>query len=537
VSITSLQVPTANGNVTLEVSPLKPLFILGRNGTGKSALVHRFAGQLAGSAIYLPGARPSYFDDESSSLTPASRRHLTQNLRAWDGQADTRWHPQAGTLRNVKAIHDLTATEVQFKIDAANEIQKDGKDSSAIALLQSGMSPLERVNAILRQSNLAITLVIESAEIKAVRDNNVFSLAKTSDGERIAIILVSEVVAAPTGSVFLIDEPELHLHRAIIVPLITSIIHENPDSTFIISTHELDLVSACPNASIAVIRNCFWPSPNSCHWEVDQVVEAGRIPEDIRIDILGSRRKILFVEGTPSSLDEPLYALLFPNVSVRSRESCREVERAVTGLLATQDIHHAEAFGMVDSDGMSQDQIAVFEAKSIYPLPVHSVESLYYAEEVLHAIAGRQAETFGIDRDTLLDEARMKAMAALNSEQTIEHLASRVAERQFRETVLQQIPRREDLVAANALSISITVPSTYQTEFARLKLLRDNNDIAAVVSRYPVRESGLLSALATGLRFSNRNDYEKAVLRRTSVDNELCDKLRRKVGALALKLG
>jgi hypothetical protein len=192
---------------------------------------------------------------------------------------------------------------------------------------------------------------------------------------------------------------------------------------------------------------------------------------------------------------------------------------------------------MVDSDGMSQDQIAVFEAKSIYPLPVHSVESLYYAEEVLHAIAGRQAETFGIDRDTLLDEARMKAMAALNSEQTIEHLASRVAERQFRETVLQQIPRREDLVAANALSISITVPSTYQTEFARLKLLRDNNDIAAVVSRYPVRESGLLSALATGLRFSNRNDYEKAVLRRTSVDNELCDKLRRKVGALALKLG
>ena len=60
-----------------------------------------------------------------------------------------------------------------------------------------------------------------------------------SDGERSALVLIAEVVAAAAGSVFLIDEPELHLHRSIVVPLIGSMIRENPASTFIVSTHEL----------------------------------------------------------------------------------------------------------------------------------------------------------------------------------------------------------------------------------------------------------------------------------------------------------
>ena len=130
-----------------------------------------------------------------------------------------------------------------------------------------------------------------------------------------------------------------------------------------------------------------------------------------------------------------------------------------------------------------------------------------------------------------------RAIASLNSEQTVVHLASRIAERQLRETILQHIPRREDLIAGTTSSVSVNVPSTYQAELTRLQSLRDNSDIAGIVSRYPVRESGFLSAIAAGLRFSNRTDYERAVLSRLSVDNELCDSLRSKLGALAQRLG
>lgn len=531
----TLNVPTETGVLALSASPEKPLLILGRNGTGKSTLIHKFASQFTG-AIYLPGARPSYFGDENSSVNPASRKQLAQNLQVWDRNPDTRWKQPGGSSRNEKAIYDLTNAELQFNYEAANDIKREQNESAAIARLKSGSSPLDRVNAILRQSNLPIKVAIEAAELKALREEKTFSIARASDGERIALVLISEVVAAPVGSIFFIDEPELHLHRGIVVPLITSIIRENPGSTFIVGTHELELVSACPNASLAVIRNCSWPSPNNCRWELDQIADVKTIPEDLRVDILGSRRKILFVEGTSTSLDSPLYALLFPNVSIRSRDNCREVERAVAGLSATRDLHHSDAWGMVDGDGMSPEQIASFEAKNVYPLPVYSVESLYYSDEVLNAIAARQAETLGMDKNNLLNEAKAAAIAALSSEQSVQHLASRVAERQLLEMVLQQVPRREDLTAGNS-SVSMDVPSTFPEEITRLKSLRDSNNIAGIISRYPVRESCLLNTLATGLRFPNRSHYEMAVLRQLSVDDELCESLRQKLGTLALRLG
>lgn len=531
----SLNVPCAAGTATLSVAPGKPLLIVGRNGAGKSALIHRFAGQFV-DAVYLPGGRPSYFGHESASLTPETRRQLGINLQSWNRQPDTRWQQPSGTSRNEKAVHDLTTAEIQFKLDAANEIKREGKESSAIARLQSGFSPLDRVNSILTQSNLPITVIVDSAEMKTVRDGQMLSVARASDGERIALVLACEVVAAPAGSLFLIDEPELHLHRAIIVPLLSGIVRENPESTFIISTHELELVSALPDASVAVIRNCSWPSLNDCRWEVDEIPSAGSIPEDLRIDILGSRRKILFVEGTNTSLDSPFYALLFPRASVRSRENCREVERAVTGLLATKDIHHAEAVGMVDGDGMSPEQISGFEAKNIYPLPVYSVESLYYAEEVILAIATRQAETFGTAPDALVAEARAEAIKTLISEDAISHLASKVAEREIRDALLQNMPQRSDLIAGTAARVSIEVPSTFPSEVTRLKDLRDRNDVAGIVARYPVRESRFLDSLAKGLKFQGRADYEKAVLRQLSLDSDLRAALRTKLGALATRL-
>ena len=92
-------------------------------------------------------------------------------------------------------------------------------------------------------------------------------------------------------------------------------------------------------------------------------------------DILGSRRKILFVEGTTVSLDQPLYALLFPEVSVRSREGCREVRRAVSGLRSVEGLHRVEAYGLVDNDRLSADEIADLERDGVYALPIFSVET------------------------------------------------------------------------------------------------------------------------------------------------------------------
>lgn len=163
---------------------------------------------VVGAAPGQSASRPSYFDNESLSLTPASRRNLEQNLRSWDASPDTRWRSFSGTSRNEKAIHDLQAAETQYKIDAANEIKIDGAKSAAVARLQSNNSPLDRVNALLAQANLPISMLIDGGELRAKQSGAIYSFARMSDGERAALVFAAEVVAAPDGAIFLIDDPE-----------------------------------------------------------------------------------------------------------------------------------------------------------------------------------------------------------------------------------------------------------------------------------------------------------------------------------------
>jgi ABC-type glutathione transport system ATPase component len=280
-----LSIPTGQATISITVEAGKPIFILGRNGTGKSALVHKLRGMLGEQVVYLPGSRPNYFEKESLSITPASRRQLTANFKHWDSQPDTRWQSPSGTSRNEKAIHDLLAAETQYNVDAINEIKRDGVTSKAILRIQSDSAPLDRINTLLAQASLPIRTLIDAGEIKAKRDASVYSVAKTSDGERAALVLAAEVVSAADNTVFLIDEPELHLHSSIVVPLLSAFISEKPKCAFIISTHELDLPGSCSAVKIILVRGCTWHDDTVLSWDIDVLEDSSQIPESLRVDV------------------------------------------------------------------------------------------------------------------------------------------------------------------------------------------------------------------------------------------------------------
>jgi ABC-type cobalamin/Fe3+-siderophores transport system ATPase subunit len=513
----------------------KPLFILGRNGTGKSALVQHFVGTLGSHAVYIPGSRPNYFDQESLSMTPASRKRYAQNSVGWDQSPESRWHAISGTQRNEKAIHDLQVSETQYKVDAANDIGLLGPSSASIALLQLARSPLDRVNSLLKQANLQITLVLKD-EIKASRDGEIYSIARMSDGERTAMILAAEVVAAPLQTIFLIDEPELHLHRAIVTPLLAALINTRQDCGFVVSTHELELPRTLSTASLLLVRSITWLNGHAQSWEIDILPCVEDIPESLYIDILGSRRKMLFAEGDGDSLDVPIYALLFPELSVSFREGCRQVIQAVLGVRAVQGMHRVEALGLVDNDAMHNEQIVDLESKDIYPMSVYSVESLYYCEEVLEAVASIQAEIRGGDPKTYLAEAVAGAMKTLENESTVRHLAARLAERFIHDRALVCLPRRKELSKLTQGTIKIEIDSPYPNELAKLNKLVSNQSLHEIIAKYPVRESGILGALATNLKFQNREDYEMAALRRIATSEKLKATLRSKLGKLSQHL-
>lgn len=543
--MTDFSVPgPADLTSSLSVDSGHPLFIVGRNGTGKSALMNWLLRISPPNAVYLPGSRTALFDGESLSLTPSSRRDLASNLGVWDNNDDARWRNHSGNRRNEKAIHDLTAAEHQYKNDCANTIALNSDASetaAAIAKLQAKESPLDKVNQILEQANIAVQLLIADNELKATSGGNIFSYARMSDGERIALILVAEVISAKPGAVFLIDEPELHLHRLIVTPLVATLIRSRPDCEFVISTHELDLPTSIAKSKVCIVRSVTWQSDGQVqYWDFDIVDRTDDLPEGLVTDILGSRRRVLFTEGSASSLDVPMYSVLFPKVSIRPKGSCKDVKQAVIGIRSTTSLHHTEAFGLIDNDGMSEQAIIDFQVENIHPLPFFSVESLYYDVDVLAAVATRQAATHGADEEKqaeliagYLADVISEGIAAAAKQGTGEHLAGRLAERQVRDALLTQMPKRDELIEATSSTIEIGGQSAYPAELARFQAMLAANDLHSIIARYPVRHSGILGAVAKALKFQGRSDYETAAIARISSDEKLRDKLLGKLAPLS----
>lgn len=511
----------------------RALFILGRNGTGKSALVQTLNTQLRPNIIYLPGSRPSFFENEGLTMSNASRRQWDQNSPGWDSNPEIRYRPISGSTRNEKAVFDLHARETQYAHDAASDIKEHGRDSKLIEKLQLRVSPLDRANQLLEQGNLPTKLKIKDGELVAYRTaDETYSIVKMSDGERSALILVSEVIAASAGSVFLIDEPELHLHRSIVVPLLLSLIAERQDCGFIISTHELSLPSEVEDAQALLVRGCRWDGTVVASWDVNLLPSIDEIPEDLRVDVLGSRQKILFVEGLKGSLDQPLYAILFPHVSVRPRANCREVQKAVKALRAIRSLHHIDAYGLVDNDSQTSEQIAKLAELNIYALDVYSVESLYYSEAVLEAVAARQAEESSQQPEAILTAAVASALSSIDQTE-IQKLASIVCVQKMRQEIMSKAPTPQDLVANGEMDFSFAIPSTYPTEESRLVGHIKAGELDAIIRRYPVKRSKILKRVATGLGFKNVSEYEKVALTQIAAVKELADTLRAQLGDLA----
>ena len=66
---------------------------------------------------------------------------------------------------------------------------------------------------------------------------------------------------------------------------------------------------ANPSARVLMVRSCEWDNNTAKAWEVEVLESNADLPEELKLDILGARRRILFVEGTTSNRSLDLAAL------------------------------------------------------------------------------------------------------------------------------------------------------------------------------------------------------------------------------------
>ena len=338
------------------------------------------------------------------------------------------------------------------------------------------------------------------------------------------------------GTVLLIDEPERHLHRSIIVPFLAAMFARRDDCTFVISTHELALPAANPTASVLMVRSCEWQNNRARSWDVELLESNAQLPEELRGAILGSRRKVLFFEGTATSLDLPIYNVLFPDISVVASGNSTAVQRAVEGIRSSYDLHHVEAFGLIDGDGRPTEVVKALSDRGVFALDVYSVESLYYCSDSLVAVARRQAYSLGREADPMVQSALSAAFSALEEDGLAETMAARRCEHVLRNQIVSKAPDWK-AIRQNALpDLEFSVTSPFQQELARFRELLAAKDFDQLVARYPLRESRVLGEVARALEFKKKELYEQTLVARIQSDAVLAEKLRERVAPLSLAL-
>lgn len=374
------------GDSTESIETNQSVLLIGANGSGKTRLgswieidspqkelVHRISAQ---KSLALP-----------DSTTPQSIEQAEKDLLFgspnWSYQQKShKWNQKPATT----FLNDFQKLMVYLFSD---ETEENAKFKRACKATDARISPpktkidlvKELWEEILPHRELVIGGLRIQTQIKGQEDK-VYNSSEMSDGERVIFYLIGQCLAAPKDGVIVIDEPELHLHKSVQVPLWDAIEKLRQDCLFVYLTHDVDFAAA-KEASKSIWLKSF----DGKKWDWSLINRDESLPNELIIEVLGSRKPVVFVEGESGSFDSCLYRELLSNFLVIPRGSCSQVIQSVKALKTNSQFHHLDVYGVIDRDRRLQAEITKLEQDSIYVLEVAEVENLFCTEEVLKIVS------------------------------------------------------------------------------------------------------------------------------------------------------
>ena len=206
-----------------------------------------------------------------------------------------------------------------------------------------------------------------------------------SDGERVIFYLIGQALAAKKNSILIFDEPDLHVNKAILAKLWDSIEAARPDCCFIYITHDVEFAVSRSAATKYAVHS-YRESPQMS-WDFDLISDENNLSEALIVQIIGSRRPILFVEGDNESLDSLIYRRIYDKFTIIPVGSCTDVIHAVVSFNAQPSLHHVWCAGIIDADGRTSAEAENLIKKNIHQLPVAELENILLIDEVFFALA------------------------------------------------------------------------------------------------------------------------------------------------------
>lgn len=345
---------------------------------------------------------------------------------------------------------------------------------------------------------------------------------KLSQGEMAVLYYVAGTLYAMQNAVIFIDAPSLFLHPTILNALWNSIESLRPDCTFVYNSVDVEFVSSRSRNVILWVKSY---DASKSEWDYE-IIGPGEIREDIFIELVGTRKPVLFIEGDLThSIDAKLYPLVFPDFTVKPLGSCDKVIETTRSFNGLTSMHHLESHGIVDRDRRTDREVEYLRKKNIMVPEVAEVENLFLLEEVIINIA----KIRGKNPDKVIKQIKKRVVQKFHN-----HLQSQVLEH-----VRHRIKREVD-AKIDAKFSCITALETHLRQLIKiLNPRKQYNELHHLFKEFVETEnySGILKVfnykpliseceLPGLLGYKNKDDYIRGVISCLKTGTNEAEKIR-----------
>ncbi len=324
-----------------------------------------------------------------------------------------------------------------------------------------------------------------------------------SDGERVTLYLIGQCLCAPDNSIVIIDEPEIHLHKSLMARLWNKIEEVCPNKLLIFITHDLDFAASRKDAKKIWIK-----SYDGGIWTWEEVPEIEAIPDNLLIEIIGNRKNLIFCEGEKGSYDTILYQAAFPDYHIVPRGGCEKVIESTRAVRANPSLHHLQAFGIIDSDYRTEEEITALNQSGIYTIDVAEVENLFCIEPIIRIVAENQH----LDVNATVAAVTTFIIACLQEEFDVQVTSRAEREIQFRLNAYTKLAHSEQGLTDGMQSIlgTINIGQIYADSTILYQQAIDENSLEKALRLY--NRKNLHKRISPSFGLAN-GEYAKIVIR------------------------
>jgi len=358
--------------------------IIGANGAGKSSLINELRKNSIDEMYVLPAQKLLYFVSNIHNRNNIEQENYILDLKKTNIKYDTiNLYPS-----NI---------EEDFSNTFTNLITLLVKDVMVVATYKfrgqndSSLSLWQKLEKIWNKIKPEISFEIDPIKIivNVEKNGSKYSINGLSDGERCILFYIGSVLLAPENSYIVVDEPETFLNAAVYNELWDLLISERHDCQFIFASHNMDFVQSRTNATYIWCKKFEAPYD----FDYEQLEESQELPLSLLAEVSGTRKPILFCEGTKTSIDYQIYSKLFSEFCfVKPVQGHKQVIQYTKAYNKLKKSYGNKAYGIIDYDWMDEARIQSYKKKNIFVLPFNEIEMLLIDEEIVNSVLSDDEE-------------------------------------------------------------------------------------------------------------------------------------------------